>query len=191
MTMRKSLRPQDGRASVAPLVGAAIVAAMLAAPLDARAHAVLDTGTATAGAYHKLVVRIGHGCAGQPTVELTIELPAGISGGKPQPKPGWQVAVAREPWRSRSATATATGHRPRRPRHLERRPARGQPFRRVRRPCPPAQPAGRDAAHPGRAALRDGRASLGRGSRTGPAPGQPEIAGPGPAPAAAVLKPRS
>lgn len=97
MTMRKSLRPQDGRASVAPLVGAAIVAAMLAAPLDARAHAVLDTGTATAGAYHKLVVRIGHGCAGQPTVELTIELPAGISGGKPQPKPGWQVAVAREP----------------------------------------------------------------------------------------------
>ena len=84
------------RAAIAPMFGAALVAAATLHPADARAHAVLDTATALAGTYHKLVVRIGHGCSGSPTVELTVELPDGVAGGKPQPKPGWQVAVARE-----------------------------------------------------------------------------------------------
>lgn len=93
-TRARSLREP---AALAPMLGAVLVAAAILHPLDARAHAVLDTTTAVAGAYHKLVVRIGHGCAGSPTVEVTVELPDGVGGGRPQPKPGWQVAVAREP----------------------------------------------------------------------------------------------
>ncbi|BBK31781.1 uncharacterized protein YcnI [Stella humosa] len=87
-------RPHARRA--APVLGAILVLAALATAPQARAHAVLDTATATAGSYHKLVVRIGHGCKGSPTVEVSVGLPDGVGGGKPQPKAGWQVATTKE-----------------------------------------------------------------------------------------------
>jgi uncharacterized protein YcnI len=80
-----------------PLVSACLAGMLALAAGPAAAHAVLDTKVAPAGTYHKLVVRITHGCHGSPTVGVSVALPEGISGGKPQPKPGWQVAIEREP----------------------------------------------------------------------------------------------
>lgn len=60
--------------------------------ITAFAHASLEKSEASAGSY-KAVVRVPHGCDGQPTHTVKIELPEGFIGGKPMPKAGWQVAT--------------------------------------------------------------------------------------------------
>jgi uncharacterized protein YcnI len=50
------------------------------------AHIVLDPTPATAGSYHKATLRVGHGCNGSATTDLTVFIPAGFEGAKPQPK---------------------------------------------------------------------------------------------------------
>ena len=64
-------------------------AALLAA--SAHAHITLEQKTATAGSYQKLTFRVGHGCAGSATREITVTLPEGVKGAKPMPKQGWQI----------------------------------------------------------------------------------------------------
>ncbi len=98
MSIGNPLRPQGRvlRPSAPAWVAGAFAAAGILLSLDASAHAVLDPNTAPAGAYHRLVVRIAHGCNASPTVELSVGLPDGVAGGKPQPKAGWQVAIRRE-----------------------------------------------------------------------------------------------
>lgn len=77
------------------LLGAA--GAMLAAAGPALAHVAVDPKAATAGAYQVLRFGVGHGCDGQATTALRIELPPGVAGAHPQPKPGWTLAVERGP----------------------------------------------------------------------------------------------
>ena len=63
-----------------------------------RAHVALDTPSAIAGSYYKAVLMVGHGCdGGQPTHTVTVRVPAGFKGAKPMPKPGWALAIRREP----------------------------------------------------------------------------------------------
>lgn len=77
---------------IAALTLAASTMAGLSLPAsDAAAHASLETGQATAGSMYKAVMRIPHGCEGQPTIALTIDLPEGVIAAKPMPKPGWKV----------------------------------------------------------------------------------------------------
>ena len=64
-------------------------AALLAA--SAHAHITLEQKTATAGSYQKLTFKVGHGCAGSATREITVTLPEGVKGAKPMPKQGWQI----------------------------------------------------------------------------------------------------
>jgi uncharacterized protein YcnI len=78
----------------AALAAAALIA--LGHALPARAHATLEQPSAVAGSYHKAVVMIGHGCEGQATHTVRITVPAGFNGAKPQPKPGWTLAIQRE-----------------------------------------------------------------------------------------------
>ncbi|MDP1967737.1 MAG: YcnI family protein [Burkholderiaceae bacterium] len=59
----------------------------------ASAHVVLDEPAALAGQGYKAALRIGHGCEGSPTTAVKVMLPAGFAGAKPQPKPGWTVAI--------------------------------------------------------------------------------------------------
>lgn len=56
------------------------------------AHASLETPQAAPGGY-KAVVTIPHGCDGQATHTVRVEVPEGYIGVKPMPKPGWQLAV--------------------------------------------------------------------------------------------------
>lgn len=82
------------RASRAPLAaGIQSLALGLFLCSPASAHVVLDEPAALAGQGYKAALRIGHGCEGSPTTAVTVTLPAGFSGAKPQPKPGWTVAI--------------------------------------------------------------------------------------------------
>ena len=36
-----------------------------------------------------------HGCAGSPTVKLRVQIPEGVIGIKPMPKPGWTVETVK------------------------------------------------------------------------------------------------
>ena len=58
----------------------------------AYAHASLERAEAAPGGY-KAVIRIPHGCDGQPTHTVRVELPEGFIDAKPMPKPGWSLAV--------------------------------------------------------------------------------------------------
>lgn len=56
------------------------------------AHASLETAEAKPGGY-KAVVRIPHGCDGQPTNTVRVEVPEGYIGVKPMPKAGWTLDI--------------------------------------------------------------------------------------------------
>jgi uncharacterized protein YcnI len=69
-----------------------ILAAFCAAPL-AHAHITIDPPRAAAGAYQRLAFRVGHGCEGSATTGITVQIPDGVMGAKPMPKPGWTIAT--------------------------------------------------------------------------------------------------
>jgi predicted lipoprotein with Yx(FWY)xxD motif len=68
-----------------------LCAALLLAAGAAQAHVVVQPGEAPPGAHQQLRFIIGHGCSGQPTTGLQIELPAGVKLEGVEPKPGWTV----------------------------------------------------------------------------------------------------
>ena len=74
------------------LATAAAGALTLAALATAHAHATLEKREAAPGGY-KAVIRIPHGCDGQPTNTVRVELPEGYIDAKPQPKAGWELAI--------------------------------------------------------------------------------------------------
>ncbi|QHO77070.1 hypothetical protein ACH79_34945 [Bradyrhizobium sp. CCBAU 051011] len=78
------------------LKGALIVvtlAALSAAP--ALAHVTLERRQAPVGSYYKAVFAVPHGCAGSATVKLRVQVPEGVIGIKPMPKPGWTVETVK------------------------------------------------------------------------------------------------
>ena len=70
-----------------------LACALLAAASSASSHVVLDQPAALAGTSYKAAFRIGHGCDGSPTTAVKVFLPAGFSGAKPMPKPGWTLTT--------------------------------------------------------------------------------------------------
>jgi periplasmic copper chaperone A len=67
---------------------------LLARP--ALAHVTLVVPTAPAASPFVVVFRVGHGCGAAPTTALTIALPAGIAGARPQAKAGWTLAIQKD-----------------------------------------------------------------------------------------------
>lgn len=76
----------------------------------ARAHVVLAEPTAVAGNYYKATLRVSHGCDGEATTALVVQLPAGLQGGRPQPKTGWRVTTRKaklaQPYDNHGKTVT-------------------------------------------------------------------------------------
>ena len=62
-----------------------------------QAHVTLEYPVATAGQSYKATFKIAHGCGSSPTRIVEVDIPAGVRGAKPMPKPGWQLEVQREP----------------------------------------------------------------------------------------------
>jgi uncharacterized protein YcnI len=78
------------------LLATACIAALSSAGL-AQAHVTLEEPAAIAGKGYKAVLRIGHGCEGTATHTVRVRIPAGFSGAKPMPKPGWVLDIQRAP----------------------------------------------------------------------------------------------
>ena len=64
----------------------AMVALLAAAP--AVAHVTLEGKQAPVGSYYKAVFAVPHGCAGSATTKIRVQIPEGVIGVKPMPKPG-------------------------------------------------------------------------------------------------------
>jgi periplasmic copper chaperone A len=69
------------------------IAALLLAAGAAQAHVTLDVSEAVAGKPFKTAFKVGHGCDGAATTQLTVRLPAGLRAAKPVPKPGWRLSL--------------------------------------------------------------------------------------------------
>lgn len=63
---------------------------------SASAHVVLEYQVAPAGAGYKATFKVGHGCGASPTRQIAVDIPAGVRGARPMPKPGWALEVQRE-----------------------------------------------------------------------------------------------
>jgi periplasmic copper chaperone A len=66
------------------------IAAVLATS-PASAHVTLENRQASVGSYYKAVFAVPHGCAGSSTTKIRVQIPEGVIGIKPMPKPGWNL----------------------------------------------------------------------------------------------------
>ena len=77
---------------------------------QASSHVVFTDQLAMAGSYYKATLRVGHGCGDEPTTSITVKIPAGFEGAKPQPKFGWTLTIKKEllpkPYTSHGKTIT-------------------------------------------------------------------------------------
>jgi uncharacterized protein YcnI/copper(I)-binding protein len=62
------------------------------------AHVSLEKDEAEIGKGYKAVLKVPHGCDGEPTIAVKIDIPEGYIGVKPMPKPGWKTETARGPY---------------------------------------------------------------------------------------------
>jgi len=74
------------------------VLAPLAMASAALAHVTLETAEAPANSSYKAVLRVPHGCDGQPTHTLRVQIPEGFIAVKPMPKPGWKLETRKGPY---------------------------------------------------------------------------------------------
>ena len=74
----------------------------------AQAHITLEQKQAPVGSYYKALVQVPHGCAGSATTAIRVQIPEGVMGAKPQPKPGWKLTIKRA--KLAQATSNAHGH---------------------------------------------------------------------------------
>jgi len=73
-----------------------LAASLSTMALATHAHITLETREAPAASYYKAVFKVGHGCDGQPTNRIRVQLPAGVGSVKTMLKPGWKTQVVRE-----------------------------------------------------------------------------------------------
>lgn len=62
----------------------------------ANAHVVLEYQVAPAASSYKATFKVGHGCGASPTRQVSVDIPTGMRGARPMPRPGWSVAIVRE-----------------------------------------------------------------------------------------------
>src|ERR687889_1179457 len=73
------------------LASLAVLAGLAAVP--AAAHVTLDLAEAPADSYVRVAIRVPHGCSGAATTGLRLQVPPGLRGVKPAPKPGWTLVT--------------------------------------------------------------------------------------------------
>jgi copper(I)-binding protein/uncharacterized protein YcnI len=77
------------------LASAAAFGCAVFAAGPASAHVTLERPQAAVGSTYKAVFRVPHGCDGAATTRISVHIPDGVIGVKPQPKPGWQLAITK------------------------------------------------------------------------------------------------
>jgi uncharacterized protein YcnI len=76
------------------LRAAAAAVALLAAA--AHAHIALEYQVAPAASSYKASFKVGHGCSGSATREISVRIPEGVRGARPMPKAGWDISIERQ-----------------------------------------------------------------------------------------------
>ena len=75
--------------------GALIAAAFTAVSAPAVAHVSFETAQASPNSTYKAILRVPHGCDGQPTLKVRVRIPEGVVAIKPMPKPGWRLETTK------------------------------------------------------------------------------------------------
>jgi uncharacterized protein YcnI len=78
-------------------VAAAAAAYLTASAAPAAAHVTAVQTTAPADGFATIELQVPHGCEGQPTNELSVQLRDDISSVKAEAVPGWTVSYDRQP----------------------------------------------------------------------------------------------
>lgn len=73
-------------------------AALLLMAAPASAHATLEQHEAQASSTTKITLRVPHGCAGEATHTVRLNLPDGFYAAMPMPKPGWAFSTETGPY---------------------------------------------------------------------------------------------
>src|SRR5687768_10384949 len=84
----------------------ALAAAAMMVPSASFAHVGLESPQALAGSYHKITLKVAHGCDGNPTSRIRVQIPEGVVGVKTMLKPQWKTEVVR----GRYAAPVDDGH---------------------------------------------------------------------------------
>jgi uncharacterized protein YcnI len=71
--------------------GALVATGLFALSTPAIAHVSFETLQATQNSTYKAVLGIPHGCAGKPTLKVSVRIPDGVVAVKPMPKAGWTL----------------------------------------------------------------------------------------------------
>lgn len=79
---------------------AALAAALLLSASPAFAHVSLEMGAAPVGSTYKAVLRVPHGCDGNATTSVRVQVPEGVLSVKPMPKAGWELSTVKGPYKS-------------------------------------------------------------------------------------------
>ena len=69
------------------------LAAVFSSATVARAHVVLEYQVAPAASSYKATFKVGHGCGESATRQISVAIPAGVTGARPMRKPGWDLQV--------------------------------------------------------------------------------------------------
>lgn len=73
-------------------------AALALTTASALAHATLAEREVTQGSTARLTLRVPHGCDGQSTLRVRIQIPEGVIAVKPMPKAGWTLEIVTGPY---------------------------------------------------------------------------------------------
>ena len=84
----------------------ALAAAALCLPAPGMAHITIENAQALTGSYHKITLKVGHGCEGNPTQRIRVQIPEGVVGVKTMQKPQWKTEVVK----GKFATPIDDGH---------------------------------------------------------------------------------
>ena len=94
-------------ATLALAVGAGLATA---SPASAHATTQLYGATATQGGYGAMFIRIPHGCEGERTLVVKVNLPATFTSGRPQAIAGWKAQTRVHADGSRTLIWASTGN---------------------------------------------------------------------------------
>lgn len=75
--------------------GAFVATALSAVSVPALAHVTFETAQTAPNSTFKAVLRVSHGCDGQPTLKVRVRIPEGVVAVKPMPKAGWKLETAK------------------------------------------------------------------------------------------------
>jgi periplasmic copper chaperone A len=88
----------DRRPRMKKIMPGVVAALTLSMAGPALAHITLAQTEAAEGSTYKGVLQVGHGCEGQATTSVRIQIPEGVTAVKPMPKWGWELETKIEPY---------------------------------------------------------------------------------------------